>query len=303
MAKYDDTATNRFRGKLAATAIRLIGALPLPLNRALGVLAGWLAWRIGAKSRHITDVNLTLCFPELDAQARRRLTRQSMIETGKGAAETALLWRHPDRGVAKVVSVEGVDPLRDTLGQGQPVVVLAPHLGCWEVVNFWLSSQFDLHALFKPSHFQAVNDLVLASREHFGGTFYPASARGVASLIRAMRGKPVITGILPDQVPDQRGGQFVPFFGQLTLTGTLPVKLLQQSGARAFVIFAKRLPGTQGYHIIIREAENDIHDTDLGIALAAMNRSVENLIREAPAQYVWNYKRFRRTSDGSPSPY
>jgi lauroyl/myristoyl acyltransferase len=25
-----------------------------------------------------------------------------------------------------------------------------------------------------------------------------------------------------------------------------------------------------------------------------MNRSIEALIREAPEQYIWNYKRFRR---------
>jgi Kdo2-lipid IVA lauroyltransferase/acyltransferase len=303
MGKYDDTRTNQLRGRLAAAGLRLIGALPLSWNRAFGVMVGWLAWRIGGKSRRITEINIDLCFPGRSERARAQLVRESMVETGKGASETALCWLKPHQALSRVVAVDGDAPLRATLDSGSPVVVLAPHLGCWEIVNFWLSSQFELHAMFKPSHFQAVNDLVLQSREHFNGTFYPASARGVAGLMRALKSGPVITGILPDQVPDERGGRFAPFFGHPALTGTLPVKLIQQSGARAFLMFAKRLPGTAGYSLIIREADPAIYDADIDTALTAMNRSVEALVREAPEQYVWNYKRFRRQTDGWKNPY
>jgi Kdo2-lipid IVA lauroyltransferase/acyltransferase len=303
MGKYDDSRTNRLRGRLAAAGLRLIGALPLSWNRAFGVMVGWLAWRLGGQSRRVSEINVGLCFPDHSDVERRLLVRDSMLETGKGAAETALCWLKPQQALSRVALVEGDTPLRAALDQGHPVVVLAPHLGCWEIVNFWLSSQFELHAMFKPSHFQAVNDLVLQSREHFNGTFYPATARGVAGLLRALKSGPVITGILPDQVPDDRGGRFAPFFGHPALTGTLPVKLIQQSGARAFLMFAKRLPGTAGYSLVVREADAAIYDPDVDTALAAMNRSVEALVREAPEQYVWNYKRFRRQTDNWQNPY
>jgi len=294
MGKYDDTRRNRIRGRLAVAALRLIAALPLALNRRFGALVGWLAWRFGGEPRRISDINLRLCFPELSDTERTALLRQSMIETGKGASEMAALWLNPPLAIRHIVAVEGDQPLRDALNSGQSVVMLAPHLGCWEAVNFWMSSQFDLHALFKPSHLKAVNDVVLESRQHYGGTFYPASARGVAGVVRALKNGPAVTGILPDQVPDDRGGRFVPFFNLPTLTGTLPVKLLQQSGGRAFMVFAKRLPGVEGYRIVIREPDVGIYNEDLDTALTAMNRSIEALIREAPEQYVWNYKRFRR---------
>ena len=71
------------------------------------------------------------------------------------------------------------------------------------------------------------------------------------------------------------------------------------------MVFAKRLPGIEGYELIIREPDAAIYDPDLAAALTAMNRSIEALIREAPEQYIWNYKRFRRKGQpGMPaSPY
>ena len=290
----DNSLYNRFRGQLAVLALRLLSWLPFSLNRRLGSLVGQLGWQLRSESRIVSQINVGICFPELDHAAQNALARQSMIETGKGASELAYLWLHPDEALRMIRRIEGDQPLRETLASGRGVMVLAPHLGCWEMVNFWLSSEFDMHAMFKPSIFEPVNELVGQSRAHFKSTLHPATARGVAGLARALKSGPVVTGILPDQVPDKRSGEIAPFFGRPAWTATLPCKLLQQSGARAFMVFAKRLPGTEGYELIIREPDAGIYDPDLATALAAMNRSIEALIREAPEQYIWNYKRFRR---------
>lgn len=303
-----DTANSlslRLRGQLAVYVLRLLALLPLSLNRRLGVLLGWVAWHLNGRSRKVSEVNINICFGDLDSAAQQQLVRKSLIETGKSAAELAYLWLHPKRSLQLIQRIDGDQPVRDTLASGRAVIVLAPHLGCWEMVNFWLSSQFDMHAMFKPSKFEAVNALVGRSRSHFKSTLHPATARGVAGLARALKSGPVVTGILPDQVPDKRGGVIAPFFGRPALTGTLASKLLQQSGARAFMVYAKRLPDSDGYELIFREVEAAIYDTDLDTSLAAMNRSIEALIREAPEQYIWNYKRFRpKQAKGMPSnPY
>ncbi|MCC1497895.1 lysophospholipid acyltransferase family protein, partial [Alcanivorax sp. 1008] len=294
MSDNNASPKDRLRGQMAVLALRLLALLPLALNRRLGALIGWFAWLRGGESRRVSQINVDICFADLQPAERATLVRQSMIETGKGAIELAYLWLHPQRALPLIRRIDGDQPLRDTLASGRPVIVLAPHLGCWEMVNFWLSSEFDLHAMFKPSKFEQVNALVGKSRSHFKSTLHPATARGVAGVARALKSGPVVTGILPDQVPDKRSGDIAPFFGRPTFTGTLTCKLLQQSGARAFMMFAKRLPGTEGYELIIREPDPAIYDAELDSSLAAMNRSIEALIREAPEQYIWNYKRFRR---------
>ncbi|MCP5231114.1 MAG: hypothetical protein H6948_03310, partial [Zoogloeaceae bacterium] len=46
-----------------------------------------------------------------------------------------------------------------------------------------------------------------------------------------------------------------------------------------------------------------INEGPLENSLAVMNQAVEACIREAPAQYQWIYKRWKRRPDGEPKIY
>ncbi len=301
MGRKRSPTYQRIQGRVLVGLLRLLGRLPHALNRGLGTAAGWLLARVPNPARRVTRVNLELCLPELDADERRGLTRRSLVETGRNLAELPWLWRHPAEGLARVRAVHGDSPLRAALDLGEPVIVLVPHLGCWEVLNFWLSRHFDFHALFNPSGQPEADALIQSGREHFGSTMYPATARGVAGLVRALR-RGALTAILPDQVPARRGGRFAPFFGRPAFTGTLAPRLIQQSGARVFMARARRLPD-RGFELSFSEPDASVYSDDLDTALAGLNRSVESLIRELPEQYLWSYKRFRRVAEGETKPY
>lgn len=301
MGRRTSPTIQRIRDRLAVGILRLMAWLPLRLNRAVGRLVGAWLWRVPGDSRNVTEVNLRLCRPELSARARAQLARRSLSETGKGMVELGWLWHHPDRALE--LTRDGASSLEETLAEGRSVVILAPHLGAWEVLNFWLSRRFDMHVMFMPSGLQRVDRLVRLSRERFGSTMYPASPRGVAGLCRALKCGATLTAILPDQVADRRGGRFAPFFGQSAWTATLAPKLIQQSGARAFMAFARRLPGAEGFEIVLRDPDPELYFEDLDVSLAALNRSIEALIQETPEQYLWSYKRFRRAPKDHKNPY
>ena len=281
-------------------ALRLLGLLPFRLNRALATALGGLLARLATEARQVTRIHLSLCLP--DHPDREALVRESLVESVKNTFEIARFWSKPEDGLQRVVSEQGDGPLREAVTNKEPILILAPHLGCWEVLNFWLAREFGLHAMFAPSGLPELDALVKQGREHFGTTMYPATARGVAGLVRAMR-KGALTAILPDQVADRRSGRFAPFFGQPAYTGTLSCKLVKQTNARVFMAWARRLPGAEGFEIRVRPADPDIHDDDLDHALKAMNRSIEALILEDPSQYLWSYKRFRRQPPGGTLPY
>lgn len=282
--------------------MRLLGALPFAINRALATAVGTLLAWLPTQALKVSKTNLALCYPALSAEEQTRLARKSLLESVKNTFEIALFWRQPAEGLKRVVAVDGDTPLRQAVQDGRPIMILAPHLGCWEVLNFWLATEFGLHAMFAPSGLPEVDNLVRSGREHFGSTMYPTTARGVAGLVRAMK-KGALTAILPDQVPDRRSGRHVLFYGQPAYTGTLACKLIRQTQAVTFMAWARRLPGTQGYEIRVRPADDSVADGDLDTALTAMNHSIENLIDESPSQYLWSYKRFRRPPPGVDTPY
>ena len=300
MGRRTNPYIQTLKGRAAVGALRLLGLLPFRLNRALATALGGLLARLSTEAREVTRINLSLCLP--DHPDREALVRESLVESVKNTFEIARFWSKPEDGLRRVVSEQGDGPLREAVANKEPILILAPHLGCWEVLNFWLAREFGLHAMFAPSGLPELDALVKRGREHFGTTMYPATARGVAGLVRAMR-KGALTAILPDQVADRRSGRFAPFFGQPAYTGTLSCKLVKQTNARVFMAWARRLPGDEGFEIRVRPADPDIHDEDLDHALRAMNRSIEALILEDPSQYLWSYKRFRRQPPGGTLPY
>ena len=300
MGRRTNPYIQTLKGRAAVGALRLLGLLPFRLNRALATALGGLLARLSTEAREVTRINLSLCLP--DHPDREALVRESLGESVKNTFEIARFWSKPEDGLQRVVSEQGGGPLREAVANKEPILILAPHLGCWEVLNFWLAREFGLHAMFAPSGLPELDALVKQGREHFGTTMYPATARGVAGLVRAMR-KGALTAILPDQVADRRSGRFAPFFGQPAYTGTLSCKLVKQTNARVFMAWARRLPGDEGFEIRVRPADPDIHDEDLDHALKAMNRSIEALILEDPSQYLWSYKRFRRQPPGGTLPY
>ena len=255
--------------------MRLLGALPFAINRALATAVGTLLAWLPTQALKVSKTNLALCYPALSAEEQTRLARKSLLESVKNTFEIALFWRQPAEGLKRVVAVDGDTPLRQAVQDGRPIMILAPHLGCWEVLNFWLATEFGLHAMFAPSGLPEVDDLVRSGREHFGSTMYPTTARGVAGLVRAMK-KGALTAILPDQVPDRRSGRHVPFYGQPAYTGTLACKLIRQTQAVTFMAWARRLPGTQGYEIRVRPADASVADDDLDIDVDEDDDSPDN---------------------------
>lgn len=134
-------------------------------------------------------------------------------------------------------------------------------------------------------------------RSRSGSELVATDRRGIARLFSILREGGVV-GILPDQTPRQEGGEFAPFFGIPTITMTLASKLIQKTGATPLVTYAQRLPNGEGFRIVIRETDAGMDSPDLTTSLTALNHAVEQCINNAPEQYQWEYKRFRRTAPG-----
>lgn len=304
MATKEETLKEKIKSRLAVGALRFFSRFSLSTNHKIGTVIGHLLNAIPNDTKRITRINIALCFPHLTAEEQTQLVKEALLEAAKGTVEMAWFWHKPDEALAAVTEVMGADAMRTALAANEPVIILAPHLGAFEVLNFWVSKEFELHVMYKPSKIKVVDDLILAGREHFGATLYPTTPRGVAGLIRRLRKGGVITAILPDQVPESRSGTvFAPFYNHPAATGTMGPRMAQQSKARVFMGWAERLPEAGGYRIHLTAPDPDIYAEDLATAAAGMNRTIEQMINTAPAQYMWSYKRFRRETEGHVNPY
>lgn len=282
--------------------LRLSSWLPLRTSRAVGRGLGRLLWLSGSSARHVTERNVAIAFPELDAERRERLARQSLCATGELAAEMGFVWHRPWSEVrATIHEVRGEGPILEALDRGRGVVLLGPHLGNWEVAGLYIAAWGDALALYEPPHLKAVEGIVRRARERSGTRLVPTDARGLATLVRTLR-RGGVTGILPDQVPPViEAGRNSHFMGVPAFTMTFASKLLQRSGAAAFFGFAQRT--RRGYRMQFLPADEAIYSDDIDASLSALNEGVERCLRLCPEQYQWEYKRFRTRPRGDLDPY
>lgn len=287
---------------LAPLLVKLFARLPLCLLRVLGNLLGRFMWLLNGRAAKITRENIRLCFPELTPAEQVALAKQSLQETAKTAMEAGAIWRNSWAWLDdKIVTKEGDDVLRSKLAQGKGVLVLAPHHGNWEVVAPYLASVANLTAMYQPLENPKMDELVLAGRSKLNISMAPTNRKGVMMLFKALQGGTIV-GILPDQVPAKdAGGEVAPFMGQPALTMTLVHGLVQRTGCAVCSCYAERVDG--GFKMVVMEADPAIYSEDLQASVAGLNASVAACVKRAPAQYQWEYKRFRRLPPEYPKCY
>ncbi|NII55386.1 lipid A biosynthesis acyltransferase [Luteibacter sp. SG786] len=281
--------------------LRLVSLLPLRTVHAIGAWIGRRSLRSNSRSARFTAVNLRLTRPELGEGERADLLRRTMEEAGKSVTEVAAIWGGgAEKSLGLVREVVGGELFADALASGKGVIVAAPHLGCWELLNYWLCSKTPMAILYRPPRIQAIEALLRKVRGKLAPEQVRAEGAGVRTLFKRL-GAGGTVGILPDQKPREGEGEFAPFFGVEALTMVLLPRLAARTGAIVLFSFAERLPDGAGFRIHVLPAPEGIDSTDLKVACTALNRGVEQCVERAFPQYQWHYKRY--TAHDRPDPY
>ena len=284
--------------RLLYAVLWLAGLLPLRILHAIGSVFGDLLWWRNGRERRITTINLALLETQDSALAGQVDARGVLRETGKAALEVAKVWSgRPQQALALVREVRGLDLFEQALANGKGVIIAAPHLGCWELLSYWLAARTSLAIVYRPPRHSRFEPLLIKARGASKVEQVRAEGAGVRSLYRRLAAGGVV-GILPDQQPRQGEGEFAPFFGIEALTMVLVPRLAERTGATVLFAFAERLPRGAGFRIHIEAAPPGIADTDLRVACTALNEGVERCVRIAPLQYQWHYKRYSISPPG-----
>lgn len=269
---------------------RWLSRWPLPWLHALGAALGWLAYGLSPTYRRRFDAHVA------QAGVTPSAARAAVAAAGRMVAELPRLWL---RGVASVpVRSTGDDVIDAAFAEGRGVVLLTPHLGCFEIsAQAYASTHGQAHpitVLYRPARQPWLRTMMEGTRSRPGMTAVPAELSGVRQMIRALkRGEAV--GLLPDQVPPEGMGVWAPFFGRDAYTMTLAARLVQQTGAVLLLAWGERLSHGQGYVVHYQRCDEPLPADASAQAesAAVINRAMERLIMHCPEQYLWGYHRYK----------
>lgn len=273
---------------------RCLSLLPLPVAHALAVVVANTQWLLGARAARTTQENIERCFPALSPSCRRQLARRSLTETAKTFAEMGLVWHGSRSRAARLVqSVQGMEHVETAPGA---VLVLMPHFGNWELLGHVFGSGPGLTCLYAPPKIKSLESLVCRARTRWGVRMAPTTPRGLKHLYAVARDDGIV-GLLPDQTPPPSAAVDAPFFGQDVLTMVLAHRLIMRVQPRVVMAWVERTQ--RGFVAHIEPLHGDVYSPDAATSAAAMNVAIEQVVRRCPAQYQWEYKRFRRRRNRS----
>ncbi|MFT4045698.1 MAG: LpxL/LpxP family Kdo(2)-lipid IV(A) lauroyl/palmitoleoyl acyltransferase [Solimonas sp.] len=285
---------------LGIALIWLLSWLPIDLLLAVGSGLGWLAGRVLGGRRRVVRVNIDLCFPQLDAKQRAKRVDAHFRALGAGLFEAAIAWFAPDWRLRRRGEVVGLEHLHAATADGAGVLLLTGHFTTLEIgARYLCLAGVKFHAMYRPYNNAVLDYFMHRWRE--GRSGLPALPRDdLRGLVKALRQGHAIW-YAPDQTLDPRISVFAPFFGVPVGTITATARLAQMGRARVVPYFPQRVGGR--YRVTFFPALEDFPTGDELADAARINRVLEDGIAQAPSQYFWVHRRFKRVPPGTPSPY
>ena len=286
---------------LGVGAIWLIARLPSRALVWLGRRLGALVARTPSARRRIARTNIDLCFPARDAAARAALVDANLRDIGMMLVEFALGWMGSDRRIADLPTrIEGLEHLEAARAQGRGVLLVGGHFSHLELCARLVSQRIRIAGMYRKMDSAVFEWVVLRARLHYAAAMFDKDdIRGTVKYLRS-------GGTLwyaPDQDMRSKDTVFVPFFGVPAATITATHHLARLSGAVVIPFFHRRLEDGRSYALRLGAPLEAFPGADVLADTARVNDCIEQMVREAPEQYLWVHKRFKTRPPGQPAIY
>jgi KDO2-lipid IV(A) lauroyltransferase len=291
---------------VVSSVVKLAGALPRSLARALAEGLARMLFAVRPKLRKTAEFNLKLAFPQW-TDAQREATIRGMVRSlGWMAAEFARMPRYTRKHIEEIIVLDGHENFLQGQRRGKGVLFLTAHMGAWELSSYAHAVYgYPLHYMARPLDNARLDGLVNRYRGLSGNApiFKNESARLMLRILKEAG----TVGILADQNTMREEGAFVDFFGVPACTTTGIARVALHTGAAVVPGYAVWDESLKKYRLrfeppleLVRtgDAERDVVENTRRFA-----KVTEEIVRKYPEQWVWVHARWKTRPQGEPPLY
>ncbi len=171
------------------------------------------------------------------------------------------------------------------------LILLSAHNRSVDLLLNHLTNQEEVTAIFKPIKIGFLNEFVRKSRQKSGSKVFETNLKGVKELFSALkRGETV--AMAADQVPARNMGIYEKFFGKKAYTTNLIPSL--HSRTHAPIVSAAMHSDFNNGRLYVRYGSKFHYSDENKFDAKAMNKEIEKIVNVNPADYNWEYKRYKR---------
>ena len=262
----------------------------------LGSMLGNFARHLMARRRHVAEVNIGLCFPDVTKERREELLRAHFQSLGISALLLGFSWWAKSEKLTALLHADGLQHIVSALERKRGVIMLGMHFTDLDIVGRLLGEQLKIAVVYRQHENPVVERAYRLHRErHFAAAIPKSDTRG---LLRTLKSNTPVW-YATDQAMRGKHSALVPFFGIPAPTNTGTSRLAKISGAPVIPAFGYRLPEKRGFRMVVQEPLTDFPSDDPIADTARINRVLEDAIRLAPEQYLWIHRRFKQPRGGT----
>lgn len=285
---------------LAIASLQLAAWLPWPAKYWLGRQLGRLGLLVAKSRRHITEVNIRLCFPEKSPAEQKQLVKEIFLANGIGLLETATAFTRGAADLKPRIQLEGQENLEKHLAQGKGVLLLGIHSSTLDLGGAMFGLFYTMDTIYKPHKNPVFNRFIMRGRTRYMEE--QIANKDLKTLVRRLRQDKVVW-YSPDQDFGRDASVFAPFFGVEAASLTMTARLIKM--AKVPLVPACSVREKDGSYTLkfLPELTGFPSGDDLADA-TRVNAAIEALISPNPEQYLWLHRRFKtRPNPDDPSVY
>ncbi len=270
--------------------------LPRKWTLAFYQQLGLLSYRLLLPVRSLIAKHLDYAYGSKMSRIRlREFVKEMFVNMSKNVADVfiARSFRKTEE-LDKIMSFEGLNYLEEAYQKGEGVIALTCHMGAFEIIGAALAFRFPTNVVGKKLHNPRLDQLVQNSRRGHGAKVI-YSGEGMLKIVRLLKKGELVIILIDQDIPKIKG-VFVDFYGKPAYTpigaawlalntqaSVVPMALIRQADDRHVL---KVMPPLE----VSRTGNNE---TDLKENTQRFSLSLEQLIRQNPAQWVWMHERWK----------
>ena len=240
---------------------------------------------------HVTKRNLSIAFPEMSYFDLECLSKESYKETLKSVYETFYAWSRSNKKIIYQTRRINNRFLFNNQNNQNGLILFALHNRSIDFMLSWIGSQRVHTSLYKKIKINSVNRYVKKIREIGGSKMVETGVGGVKTILSALENNQM-TCMASDQVPADGLGTYSTFFNHECYSFSLAPRLAKKSMKEILMSYIS-YDENIGYIMNFTKPHHKIYSS---VGVDVMNKEMEQVIKKIPAEYSWEYKKFRKLS-------
>lgn len=273
--------------------LKVLSRLPLRVMYLISDLMFPVVYRLIGYRRTVVRMNLMHAFPEKPEKERLSIEKKYYRILCDLLVEGIKTRTMSQEELSRRMVFRNPEVLDSAFDAGKSVIVLSAHMGNWEwLLHMPLVVRHLPLFVYKPQENVWFDRFLNGTREKFGGKTVSMSIIMRKLLETERTGVPVLTWLAADQTPPWNHPFWTMFMHRKTQFFNGPAKLAQRFDQPVFFQRIRRMK--RGYYEtwfeLLFDRPREVPEEEIILAYV---RKVEQIIGEAPEDYLWSHRRWK----------